>query len=73
VVADSDMKAREGAAWFVSFYVTRWTGDDVRYAPKPKIQPLIRQPTVLPGAPLDSDLWPVVWPSPSGVREGSRV
>src|SRR5712691_13305566 len=44
--------------------VTRWTGDDVRYAPKPKIQPLIRQPTIPPGAPLDSELWPVVWSSP---------
>ncbi|PYN74891.1 MAG: phytanoyl-CoA dioxygenase [Candidatus Rokuibacteriota bacterium] len=44
--------------------VTRWTGDDVRYAPKPKIQPLIRQPTIAAGAPLDSDLWPVVWSSP---------
>ena len=46
--------------------VTRWTGDDVRYAPKPKIQPLIRQPTIPPGAPLDSDLWPVVWATPRG-------
>jgi len=44
--------------------VTRWTGDDVRYAPKPKVQPLIRQPDIPAGAPLDSDLWPVVWSAP---------
>jgi ectoine hydroxylase-related dioxygenase (phytanoyl-CoA dioxygenase family) len=46
--------------------VTRWTGDDVRYAPKPKIQPLIRQPNISAGAPLDSDLRPVVWSTPRG-------
>src|SRR5437867_9477138 len=31
--------------------VTRWTGDDVRYAPKPKSQPLIRRPTIAAGSP----------------------
>ena len=41
-----------------------YRNDDVRYAPKPKIQPLIRRPTIAAGSPLDSGLWPVVWFSP---------
>ncbi len=46
-------------------YVTRWAGDDVVYHPRPKIQPMAWEPDLAPGAPLDSDLWPQVWPRPS--------
>ncbi len=42
-------------------YVTRWAGDDVVYYPRPGIQPMLRDPDIPPGGPLDSDLWPVVW------------
>ena len=42
-------------------YVTRWAGDDVVYYPRPGIQPMLRDPDIPSGGPLDSDLWPVVW------------
>ena len=42
-------------------YVTRWAGDDVVYAPEGEVMPILRDPGLEPGAPLDSDLWPVVW------------
>jgi ectoine hydroxylase-related dioxygenase (phytanoyl-CoA dioxygenase family) len=41
-------------------YVTRWAGSDVVYDPRPNIQEMLWDPGVAPGAPLDSDLWPVV-------------
>lgn len=41
-------------------YVTRWAGDGVRWDPRPGIQPFM-DPGVPPGAPLDSELFPVVW------------
>ncbi len=42
-------------------YVTRWAGDDVVYDPRPNIQRMLHAPDVVPGAPLESTLWPTVW------------
>lgn len=42
-------------------YVQRWAGDDVVYNPRPNLQRMLEDPGVAPGAPLDSDLFPVVW------------
>jgi ectoine hydroxylase-related dioxygenase (phytanoyl-CoA dioxygenase family) len=42
-------------------YITRWAGDDVVYHPRPDIQPMLWEPDVPAGGPLDSNLWPVVW------------
>ena len=42
-------------------YVTRWAGEDVVYDPRPNIQPMLEDPDIPPGAPLDSALWPRVW------------
>ncbi len=42
-------------------YIQRWTGDDVTYNPRPNLQRMLREPGIPPGAPLDSDLFPVVW------------
>jgi ectoine hydroxylase-related dioxygenase (phytanoyl-CoA dioxygenase family) len=42
-------------------HVTRWAGDDVVYDPRPNVQPMLFDPDIPAGAPLDSDLWPVVW------------
>lgn len=42
-------------------YVTRWGGDDVVYDPREGTQPMLRDPGILAGAPVDCELWPVVW------------
>ena len=42
-------------------YVTRWAGDGVVYDPRPNIQRMLWDPELSAGAPLDSELWPVVW------------
>ncbi len=42
-------------------HVTRWAGDGVVYDPRPGIQPMLWDPAIEPGAPLDCDLWPEVW------------
>ena len=42
-------------------YVTRWAGDGVVYDPRPNIQRMLWDPELSEGAPLDSELWPVVW------------
>lgn len=47
--------------------VTRWTGDDAVYTPRPKIQSMMMTPDIPAGGPLDSPLWPVVW------RNGQRA
>jgi len=47
-------------------YVTRWTGDDVVYAPEGNVMPVLRDPGIAPGASLDCDLWPVVWRAHAG-------
>ncbi len=42
-------------------HVTRWAGDDVVYDPRPGIQPMLWDPPIELGAPLDCDLWPEIW------------
>ncbi|MCC3304043.1 phytanoyl-CoA dioxygenase family protein [Sneathiella sp. HT1-7] len=42
-------------------YIQRWAGHDVTYNPRPNLQKMLRDPMIPPGAPLDSDLFPVVW------------
>lgn len=45
---------------------TRFCGDDCTYRPEGSFQPLIRQPELAPGAPLECDLFPRVWsPQPT--------
>lgn len=41
-------------------YITRWTGDDAVYFPRPNIQPMLYDPDIAPGGPLDCELFPVV-------------
>lgn len=41
-------------------YITRWAGDDAIYNPRPNIQPMLYDPPIPAGGPLDSDLFPVV-------------
>lgn len=43
-------------------YVTRWAGDDAVFHPRPGIQEMPELPDIPAGGPLDSDLWPRVWP-----------
>jgi ectoine hydroxylase-related dioxygenase (phytanoyl-CoA dioxygenase family) len=45
--------------------VTRWCGETVRYDPRPNLQPMLRDPGIAAGAPLDCDLFPRVWPRPA--------
>lgn len=42
-------------------YVTRWAGDDVVYAPQANIMPILRDPGIPAGGPIDCELWPVIW------------
>lgn len=42
--------------------VSRWAGDDATYYPRPNIMPQLREPGLAPGAPIECDLWPRVWP-----------
>ena len=42
-------------------YVTRRAGDGVVYDPRLNIQRMLWDPELPAGAPLDSELWPVVW------------
>ena len=37
-------------------YVTRWTGDDVIYNPRPNLMKILYDPGIECGAPLDSKL-----------------
>ena len=46
-------------------YATRWAGDDVRFAPRVDTQRLVYDPGLNAGDPLDSELFPRVWPAPS--------
>lgn len=41
-------------------YVMRWAGDDVTYNPRPNLQPMLRDPQISVGGPLDSELFPVI-------------
>jgi ectoine hydroxylase-related dioxygenase (phytanoyl-CoA dioxygenase family) len=45
-------------------YVTRWAGDGVVYAPRENIMPILEDPGIPAGAPIDSALWPVIWRAP---------
>ena len=46
-------------------YATRWTGDDVVYAPRTGQASLtIATPTIQPGDPLDCAVFPRLWPRP---------
>ena len=42
-------------------HVTRWAGDNVVYDPRPGIQPMLWDPDLAAGAPLDCELWQQVW------------
>ena len=46
-------------------HVTRWAGADARYRPREGLQDMPEVPDIQPGAPLDSTLWPQVWPRPA--------
>jgi len=41
-------------------YVIRWAGEDVTYNPRPNLQPMLHDPGLEIGAPLDSSLFAVV-------------
>ncbi len=41
-------------------YIIRWAGADATYDPRPNLQPMLRDPGIQPGDPLDCDLFPVV-------------
>ena len=45
-------------------YIQRWTGDDVSYNPRPRLQRMLRDPGIAAGEVLDSELFPVVWRAP---------
>jgi ectoine hydroxylase-related dioxygenase (phytanoyl-CoA dioxygenase family) len=42
-------------------YSIRFTGDDVTYDPQPWTFPLLRDPDIAPGAPMDCSLFPVLY------------
>ena len=48
-------------------YTVRYTGDDVRYETGPATMPVLENPELADGQPLDSALFPVVW------RDGGPV
>lgn len=49
-------------------HVTRWAGDDAVFHPRPGIQEMPALPDIPPGGPIDSELWPRVWPVGGPVR-----
>jgi len=47
-------------------YATRWTGDDVVYAPREGQEAItINKPTIQPGEPIDCAVFPRLWPRPA--------
>lgn len=44
-------------------YIVRWMGADVTYNPRPNLQPMLRDPGIAAGGPLDCELFPVVRPA----------
>lgn len=44
-------------------YVTRWAGDDATFDTRDGVVHMPSLPLLAHGAALDSELWPVVWPS----------
>ena len=41
-------------------YIIRWAGDDATYDPRPNLQPMLHDPGIPLGGPLDCELFPVV-------------
>ena len=41
-------------------YIIRWAGDDGTYDPRPNLQPMLRDPGIKVGDPLDCELFPVL-------------
>lgn len=41
-------------------YIIRWAGDDVTYDPRPNLQPMLRDPGINVGDPLDCELFPAL-------------
>lgn len=41
-------------------YIVRWAGDDAFYYPRPNLQPMLEDPGIAPGGPLDCALFPVM-------------
>lgn len=41
-------------------YVMRWAGEDVTYYPRPNLQPMLHDPGIPSGGPIDCALFPVV-------------
>ncbi len=54
-------------------YVTRWCGDRAVYDPRPNIQPMLYDPPIEAGGPLDSDLFPKVWPRAETRRQDDEL
>ena len=52
---------------------TRFCGDDVTYRPEGSVQPLIREPAIRSGAPLECDLFPRVWSPLDGPIDTERL
>lgn len=46
----------------------RFTGDDARYDPRPGTFQMIREPDLAPGAAMECDLFPRVWPRAAAGR-----
>ncbi|MCR9214978.1 MAG: phytanoyl-CoA dioxygenase family protein [Proteobacteria bacterium] len=46
-------------------YITRWAGEDVTYNPRPNLQPMLHDPEIAVGGPLDCSLFPVVRSQPA--------
>lgn len=53
-------------------YATRWTGDDVVYAPREGQAAIsVEPPTIAPGEPIDCAVFPRLWPRPERASNGS--
>ena len=53
-------------------YATRWTGDDVVYAPREGQAAIsVEPPTIAPGEPIDCAVFPRLWPRPERAFTGS--
>ncbi len=50
-------------------YISRWCGDDVTYYPRPDIQPMLYDPDIAPGEPIDCRLFPILWPRPESLSD----
>lgn len=41
-------------------YIIRWAGEDVTYYPRPNLQPMLYDPEIAVGEPIDCSLFPIV-------------